>query len=287
MATNRYRKMLSCYPVYMSRLRIIILLFSIVLMSVPHARAGDSGDASGPGADLTKYLHTHHLPLVSAQFVTAADGTREVIVYGFTATDFGKQDAVTKSRRFLNDNAIAISNRIKVRPELDSPRKASLPEDTGDAGASGAYSDQDANPTPAPSNPDAASMRNQSQRDLQSYAAQQGGPQQSQSGIGGAGGPSGLNFGNSGMGLGALLGMGSAGMGVSAGGLDGLLGLLSGAGGYPSYGSGPSGYGSSPQSGYGPPPGFGPSGYGPPSYGPPGYPGYGYPSGGYPPGGGP
>ena len=225
------------------------------------------------------------------------------MLYGFTATDFGKQDAVTKSRRFLNDNSIAISNGIKVcaaRVEYSAEASGSPTEAAGVAGSSADYSDQDANPAPAASspNPDAASMRNQSQRDLPSYAAQQAGPPQTQPGVGGS--ASSFNFGNSGMGLGALLGMGGAGMGVSGGGLDGLLGLLSGAGGYPSYGSGPSrGYGSSPQSGYGPPPvmvrrpamvpAFSPpAAMDRPPTRPPGYPGYGYPSGGlYRPGGGP
>src|ERR1700685_1293291 len=85
MATNRYRTMQPCYPISMSRLRIIIFVFLMVFAYIPHACAGNSGDAGGRGADLTKYLHTHHLPLVSAQFVTTADCAREVVLYGFTA----------------------------------------------------------------------------------------------------------------------------------------------------------------------------------------------------------
>ena len=68
------RTMQPCYPISMSRLRIIIFVFLMVFAYIPHACAGNSGDAGGRGASPTKYLHTHHLPLVSGQFVTTADG---------------------------------------------------------------------------------------------------------------------------------------------------------------------------------------------------------------------
>jgi hypothetical protein len=89
----------------------IIFVILMAFVCLPQAWAADSG--GGQGAELTKYLHTHRLPLVSAQLVEKADGTREVVLYGFTATDFGKEDAETKSRRFLNDRTIPISNRIR------------------------------------------------------------------------------------------------------------------------------------------------------------------------------
>jgi hypothetical protein len=155
------------------------------------------------------------------------------VLYGFTATNFGKQDAVTKSRRFLKDSTIAISNRIKVRPELGSQRPASgsVPGGTG-AGTSGDYSTQDVNTEASsqPVNPDAANLQNQSQRDIQSYTAQQQQAYRQQPGMGGMGGGSGLTFGGGGM-----------GMGLGGGSLGALLGLLGGAGGSLSYGSGSSG----------------------------------------------
>jgi hypothetical protein len=254
--------------------RFVIL---VTFACLPQAWATDSNTAVGQGAELTKYLHTHHLPLVSAQLLAKPDGARQLVLYGFTATDFGKQDAVTKSRRFLNDSAIAISNQIKVRPELGSQRPASgsLPSDTG-AGISGEYSDKGGvspEDSSQPANPDAANLQNQSQRDLQSYAAQQQQQQQAyrqQPGMGGMGGGSGLTF-------------GSGGMGMGGGSLGALLGLLGGVGGSRSYGSGSSGYGSPGygSSGYGSP-GYGSSGYGSPSYGAPGYPSAGNPYSGDP-----
>lgn len=67
---------------------------------------------------LTNYFENHRLPMVGAQIGIASDGDRQVILYGFVATPFGKQDAEDKARRFLGDPAVRIDNRIVVRPEL-------------------------------------------------------------------------------------------------------------------------------------------------------------------------
>ena len=42
---------------------------------------------------LTSYLRHHRLPLVGAQVLTAADGGRRLVLYGFVATDFGRKNA--------------------------------------------------------------------------------------------------------------------------------------------------------------------------------------------------
>jgi hypothetical protein len=78
-------------------------------------------------AALTSYLQNNRLPLVGAQIFTNSIGDRRVILHGFVATDFGKQDAVAKSRRYLNEPRLLVVNRIVVRPELLA---------SGDGGAS-------------------------------------------------------------------------------------------------------------------------------------------------------
>jgi hypothetical protein len=265
---------------------IIFVIFVVAFASVPQVRAGDSdyATAGGQGAKLTKYLHAHRLPLVTAQVLTDSEGSRQVVLSGFTATDFGKQDAATKARGFLKDDAIAITNRIKVRPELGMKNSASgaLPGDTG-AETSNRDSTAGDNPeaTSQPANPDGANYQNQSQRDIQSYnAQQQQANRQQQPGMGGmGGGGSGLTFGSGGM-----------GMSMGGGGLGALLGLLGGAGGSRSYGpsSSGNGYGSGngySSQGYGSS-GYGGSGYGSSGYSSPGYgsPGYGSSPYGLPPG---
>jgi len=83
-------------------------------------------------------------------------------------------------------------------------------------------SGQGGNPEAAspPANPNGVNYQNQSQRDIQSYNAQQQQAYRQQPGMGGMGGGSGLTFGSGGMGL-----------SMGGGGLGALLGLLGGAGG--------------------------------------------------------
>src|SRR5215472_10563030 len=52
---------------------------------------------------VTKYLHKHRLPVVGAQVYDTADGNRELHLFGFTATPFGKQDAEAKALKYLGD----------------------------------------------------------------------------------------------------------------------------------------------------------------------------------------
>ncbi|GEM_PF-4934690 len=77
-----------------------------------------SGAHSATSDRLTYYLQGHRLPLVGAQVTDAGGGNHKVILYGFVATDHGKNDAEEKTRRFLNDPNAEIDNRIVVKPEL-------------------------------------------------------------------------------------------------------------------------------------------------------------------------
>jgi hypothetical protein len=86
---------------------------------------------------LTSYLRHHRLPLVGAQVLTAADGGRRLVLYGFVATDFGRKDAESKALAQLGANTIPVENRIVVRPEireLAAHPKASPPAE-GSSGA--------------------------------------------------------------------------------------------------------------------------------------------------------
>src|SRR5690242_14749239 len=46
---------------------------------------------------LSDYLKHHSLPLVGAQVVTSPSGGKQVILFGFVASDFGKTDAEQKA----------------------------------------------------------------------------------------------------------------------------------------------------------------------------------------------
>jgi len=94
--------------------------------------------AGGPvnSGVLTDYLKSQRLPLVRAQLVDTANGKRQVILSGFVATDKGKSNAESYTRRYLNDSTIDVDNRIKVTPELaktaPSPAPAAEPYATTD-----------------------------------------------------------------------------------------------------------------------------------------------------------
>jgi hypothetical protein len=78
-------------------------------------------DASSSQA-LTAYLREHRLPLVGAQVLTDNTGERRIVLYGFVATDFGKNDAARKALDYINkeaqSSAAQVENRIEVRPDI-------------------------------------------------------------------------------------------------------------------------------------------------------------------------
>jgi hypothetical protein len=200
---------------------------------------------------LTDYLHSHRLPLVGAQVLNSSNG-RSVLLYGYTATDFGKHDAETKTRRFLQDSDVVINNHIRVQPELSSMR-SSAP-----ASAPAASS---AEPPPPDQLGDINSYNNQQQDNAQQQYMNQQAQQYMNQGAGPGGIPgSALNI------LIPLLGMGM-GIGVGGGGTS------FGMGGSPGFGAGFGGYGSPFGGGYGSPYGganpYGPNPYGTSPYGAP------------------
>jgi len=234
----------------------LFLACLIVALAYLPAAAQSAAPDSDQSARLTDYLHAHRLPLVGAQVLSSSTG-RSVMLFGYTATEFGKGDAEVKTRRFLKDSEVVISNHIRVRPELASMKSAPGSAAYGQAGPSGAGPSGEGGGGEAVS-PDVDAYKNQQQQDAQqAYINQQ--TQQYMNQGGGASG----NMVNAlipllGMGLAIGLGGGSGfGMGVQPGygGFGG--GSSFGGGTYGSPFGGGSPYGGSP---YGYP--YGPSPYG-------------------------
>ncbi len=223
------------------------LLFAwliVALAYLPAARAETPVPDTEQSARLTDYLHAHRLPLVGAQVLSSGTG-RSVLLYGYTATDFGKGDAEVKARQFLKDSDFVISNHIRVRPELSSMRSPSRSASSSSAFPPGADTGVQA-PSPEAAPPDVEAYKNRQQDTQQQYINQQ--TQQY------------MNQGNSassltsalipllGMGLAIGLGGGSSGfgMGVSPG-FGSFGGSPFGGSQYGSpYGGGPYGYPSGP-----------------------------------------
>lgn len=197
---------------------------------------GYSGDSAQSGA-LTTYLQSHRLPLVGAQVLADSSGNQQVVLYGFVATDFGKQDAADKARRYLHEPNVPVINRIAVRPELASGGNGSAPPA---APSSGSYGSTESSGSPGDQLGNVQSYENQAQQQQQQQYMQSQG--------------SGLTAIVPLIGMMGLLSMGGGGLGIGSGGYP------------PTYGS-PYG-GSSFGSPFGTP-------YSP--YGSPYAPSYGYP----------
>jgi hypothetical protein len=94
-------------------------------------------DTSGYSPDeaesraLTEYLTQHKLPLVGAQVLAGPAGQRAVVLYGFVGSEFGRNDAADKARRFTADPSMMVDNRIKVRPELLASGSRATAPDSG------------------------------------------------------------------------------------------------------------------------------------------------------------
>jgi hypothetical protein len=222
--------------------------------SSPIAPPSSAGTVAGGIVDspqsqgLSDYLKHHQLPLVGAQVVSSASGGRQVILFGFVASDFGKSDAEQKARHYLKDQSVVVDNRIKISPELAGskggsagstvngvPSANAMPSDGTDPdAASGGIQDYQNNQPP-----DAYAYQSQGQQ-YQQY----GGPPPSAMTLlipllmGGSFGGGSSGFGGSFGSFGGSPGFGSFGGSPSFGG--------GGYGGYPSYPMPSSPYGGAP-----------------------------------------
>ncbi|MCL5044650.1 MAG: hypothetical protein M1336_05120 [Deltaproteobacteria bacterium] len=68
--------------------------------------------------ELSQFLRQHALPLVGAQVLLASDGTHQVLLYGFVASDDERKKAEHEVQSFLGQSNVTITDRIAVRPEL-------------------------------------------------------------------------------------------------------------------------------------------------------------------------
>ncbi len=89
---------------------------------------------------ITGYLNDHCLPLARASVAREADGSREVLLYGFVASDFGKRDAQAKTAALLANSGIPVKNTIMVRPDLTA-----LQNQPANTANSAAYNAEQAN----------------------------------------------------------------------------------------------------------------------------------------------
>ncbi|MGA2411894.1 MAG: hypothetical protein ABSG46_16100 [Candidatus Binataceae bacterium] len=77
---------------------------------------------------LTANLKQHQLPLVGAQVVNDSAGGRQVVLYGFVASDAGKVEAEERALNYLGSPPPSVDDRIVVKPELANMTEPSQQE---------------------------------------------------------------------------------------------------------------------------------------------------------------
>jgi hypothetical protein len=98
------------------KVAILMAISGLLWPPVILAQANDVDQATSQA--LTSYLKQNHLPLVGAQVIKANGGQERVVLYGFVATDDGKQDAERKAIAYLGTPVPTIDDRLVVKPEL-------------------------------------------------------------------------------------------------------------------------------------------------------------------------
>src|ERR1700721_2709696 len=71
---------------------------------------------------ITKYLHMSELPMVTAQFSTSPGGKKQLILTGFVATQFGRDDAERIATGYLNDPSVNMVDQILLDPHVEDMR---------------------------------------------------------------------------------------------------------------------------------------------------------------------
>ena len=98
----------------------IIVMLAMCASSLAQNYVSDQGTSDA----LTRYLHQNELPMVTAQFSTSPGGSKQLILTGFVATQFGRDDAERIATGYLNDPAVNMVDQILLDPHVEDMRKA-------------------------------------------------------------------------------------------------------------------------------------------------------------------
>src|SRR5579862_5515166 len=104
------------------QLQAFILAILIVVAICGIARAQNYIIDQGTSDALTKYLHMNELPMVTAQFSTSLGGSKQLILTGFVATQFGRNDAERIANAYLNDPSVNMVDQILLDPHVEDLR---------------------------------------------------------------------------------------------------------------------------------------------------------------------
>lgn len=101
-----------------------MLALAVVLAMCAGSLAQNYIIDQGTSDALTRYLHQHELPMVTAQFSTSPGGSKQLILTGFVATQFGRDDAERIATAYLNDPTVNMVDQILLDPHVEDMRRA-------------------------------------------------------------------------------------------------------------------------------------------------------------------
>jgi hypothetical protein len=97
----------------------IATMIAIVFLGTPGSAIAQNFTVDTTASDaLTNYLRQNRLPLVGAQIGSSTTGERRLVLYGYVATQMGKDDAQAKAVAHLGGPPPEVINRIVIQPEL-------------------------------------------------------------------------------------------------------------------------------------------------------------------------
>jgi hypothetical protein len=118
----------------------LVAAFCIAWLISARAIFAQTFKVDGPRSQsLTTYLRQHRLPLVGAQLLRDSAGNQRIVLYGFVATEFGKNDAPRQALAYIENGAPAgtsaatVENRIEIRPEIARMKTNTAPATAADA----------------------------------------------------------------------------------------------------------------------------------------------------------
>jgi hypothetical protein len=106
----------------MRRTQTLVLAIVLVIAMCGGARAQNYVIDQGTSDALTRYLRMNELPMVTAQFSTSPGGSKELILTGFVATQFGRNDAERIATAYLNDPSVNMVDQILLDPHVEDLR---------------------------------------------------------------------------------------------------------------------------------------------------------------------
>jgi len=118
----------------MRRLQILVSAITVMLAMSGIARAQNYLIDQGTSDAITKYLHMSELLMVTAQFSTSPGGSKQLILTGFVATQFGRDDAERIATGYLNDPSVKMVDQILLDPHVEDMR-GTQPAQAGAAGS--------------------------------------------------------------------------------------------------------------------------------------------------------